>query len=958
MRKSLPIHSSLEIALQSLPNRTITNQTMNLLTQQPSQILRLFPDQHFIIERSDFITQETPTFAPYTTNSYVILTNDSRPEYSSIAPTDIPSQESSPSFPVTTASLYVSTIMGGPSAGKADGPASVATTYAPKASAILEDGSIIFTDFNHLIRQISISPQYSALYVMTLAGTGEMGSLNSIGTYSSFNSPGGVAIDPSYNDIIVSDSNNNIIRRISSATLVTSTIAGNIEDIEGNSDGLSTFASFNGPKGIVIDSSGGIGRANLFIADTFNGLIRKLCLSSGNVTTVAGNRLAGRGYSDGVGTYAIFHLPYAIALDSAGNIVVADSVNSLIRLISATSGLVTTIAGDNGNAYTSISVFGLVDAQGTYAKFNNPRGVAVDVAGNIFVADYKNDVIRMISTDGMVSTVAGAGFNTSNSNSTTTTTSTAIDGLATFASFKLPCSVTMDRDNNVVILEYSYIRLLENYYPYSSPTAMPSESSPPTFLVPTNQPSLVPSAFPSLPMELPTAHPSDEPTLWPSQCPSSESTVSSRNPSVHKTRIPTQTPFRANQSSTSTTLPTVLSIDVSQTLKYQDSNNLTLLGVPIDQRFIAIMYSLSVMLASALSICIHTYRNRMVMTMATDPNCARISFFFVLKNISFAFLNICNVFLLLIVSHSNIFIATTTIAGQLISAVISLALIVWCVVKWKYFSFMLSDFPFHFLVGVLTLLRISLIILIPWRMDMVSSSQPLASDSASDSDFLSSKEELAIMINEGLHRPRVRYFCFCINFMFNTFLLAIAATLSSYSIAVRQGEGNGAYDFTVLTQVPLVFTGLIALHDFCNLFKLSNLRKYFSFLTFSKYNNDSQHSTDALNETEVDGNPIDTTGTFLDDTNADTNDEECAEGVQESGSRKKQFIVANKNKNNMRRNYYNTNKYTVRSSFALIKQVSKKFEVVNNNLPEDEASPIIKRPFFYMSWNDEDDEDV
>ncbi len=159
----------------------------------------------------------------------------------------------------------------------------------------------------------------------------------------------------------------------------------------GSADGSSSLARFNGPDGLAVDSSG-----NIYVSDYNNHLIRKVT-ASGVVTTFAGTGSPGN--TDGTGTAASFSFPAALAIDGAGNLYVADSANHTIRAITP-GGVVTTLAGSPGQS-------GSTDNTGSLARFNNPLGVALDGAGNILVADTSNQTIRSVTPAGVVSTIAG-----------------------------------------------------------------------------------------------------------------------------------------------------------------------------------------------------------------------------------------------------------------------------------------------------------------------------------------------------------------------------------------------------------------------------------------------------------------------------------------------------------------------------------------------------------------------
>ncbi len=182
---------------------------------------------------------------------------------------------------------------------------------------------------------------------------------------------------------------NNTIRKITSGGVVT-TLAGQAGSA-GEADGTGAAARFWGPSAMVVDPAG-----NLYVADYLNGLIRKVT-PAGAVSTYAGQH-SNAGYADGPGAAAAFRYPGGIAADGSGNLYVADQYNAVIRKITP-AGVVSTYAGVHGQP-------GLLNGASTSARFNQPRGVAVDAAGNVYVADTGNRMIRKIDTTGMVTTLA------------------------------------------------------------------------------------------------------------------------------------------------------------------------------------------------------------------------------------------------------------------------------------------------------------------------------------------------------------------------------------------------------------------------------------------------------------------------------------------------------------------------------------------------------------------------
>lgn len=251
--------------------------------------------------------------------------------------------------------------------------------------------------------------------VTTFAGSGGAGSSDGTGTSASFNGPAGVAVDSAGN-VYVADANNNSIREISPAGVVTT--------FAGSSSGAKYFASFNLPAGVAVDSAG-----NVYVADTFDNEIRKIT-PSGTVTTLAGSTTPGS--TNGTGASAQFNGPEGVAVNAAGDVYVADTGNNEIREITP-AGVVTTLAGSTAP--------GSADGTGSAASFYQPAGIAVDASGDIYVADHGNNEIREVTPAGVVTTLAGS------------TTSGSADGTGAAASFDFPQAVAVDAAGNVYVAD-------------------------------------------------------------------------------------------------------------------------------------------------------------------------------------------------------------------------------------------------------------------------------------------------------------------------------------------------------------------------------------------------------------------------------------------------------------------------------------------------------------------------
>src|SRR3954469_22298208 len=195
----------------------------------------------------------------------------------------------------------------------------------------------------------------------------------------------------------------------------------------GSADAAGGAAQFSKPTGIAVDTSG-----NIYVADTFNHTIRKIT-PTGVVKTVAG--LVGvSGTTDAFGLAARFNQPAGIAVDATGFLYVGDTANHTIRKITP-AGAVSTLAG-------SASVSGSINATGTNAQFNLPQGVAVDASGNVYVADYGNHTIRVITPAGVVSTLAGLAGNPG-----------SIDDVGSNARFYQPEGVAVDAAGFVYVAD-------------------------------------------------------------------------------------------------------------------------------------------------------------------------------------------------------------------------------------------------------------------------------------------------------------------------------------------------------------------------------------------------------------------------------------------------------------------------------------------------------------------------
>jgi trimeric autotransporter adhesin len=284
------------------------------------------------------------------------------------------------------------------------GPAINANFYYPTGVAVDSGGNIFIVDKTYCVIQ-EISAQTGI--ISTVAGTGTCFYSGDGGpaTSATLNGPSGVAVDK-FENIFIADSNNCLIRMVSASTGLISTLAGLPPALTGllscgysGDGGLATSAKVGFANGVAVDGSG-----NVVIADTTNCAIRKISSSTGVISTVAGTGSCGYSGDGGLATSAQLSQAYGVAVDRYGNTFIADTVNCLIREVSASNVHISTVTGN----YSLGCGYSGDGTSATSAQLNQPYGVAVDSSGDIFIADYNNSVIREVSASaGSISTFAG-----------------------------------------------------------------------------------------------------------------------------------------------------------------------------------------------------------------------------------------------------------------------------------------------------------------------------------------------------------------------------------------------------------------------------------------------------------------------------------------------------------------------------------------------------------------------
>lgn len=233
----------------------------------------------------------------------------------------------------------------------------------------------------------------------TYAGDGTMGYSGDGGqaTNAQIKEPTGVAVDATGN-LYITEEYNNVVRRIDAATGIITTVCGNTGGGYAGDGGPATNANMEQPQGLCLDKN-----SNIYIADRGNQRIRKVDAATGIITTFAGNGSTGYTGDGGAATNAQLSMPTSICADTSGNIYIADNGNNVVRKIDATTGIITTFAG------TGLADFGGDEGPASAAKLVQPNYVFMSKRNNLYISDYGNNRIRVVTADGIIHTIAGSG---------------------------------------------------------------------------------------------------------------------------------------------------------------------------------------------------------------------------------------------------------------------------------------------------------------------------------------------------------------------------------------------------------------------------------------------------------------------------------------------------------------------------------------------------------------------
>lgn len=358
----------------------------------------------------------------------------------------------------------VVTTVAGSFAGSIDGTGTAARFRSPHGIVVDPSGNLFVADYgNDTIRKVT-----PAGVVTTVAGSpDELGSTDGQGSQARFKYPNELALDTDGN-LYVTDSGNYTIRKVSADGLVT-TLAG-VAGERGETDGVESAARFSWPGGIVFDgadhlyvtesqtgdlrkvSLGGLvttvqtgldldsavsllmsSDGNLLVSEGVRHVVSNVSLGTGDVTLLAGNA-SNKGSADGTGTDARFYYPTQIALDADGNAYITDQFNDVIRKVTM-EGVVTTLAGSAGSS-------GSADGTGSEARFNNPSGIAVAGDGTVYVSDYSSYTVRKITPAGVVTTLAGSVGQQGSA-----------DGMGSEARFSFPGAMAIDKLGNIYVAD-------------------------------------------------------------------------------------------------------------------------------------------------------------------------------------------------------------------------------------------------------------------------------------------------------------------------------------------------------------------------------------------------------------------------------------------------------------------------------------------------------------------------
>jgi hypothetical protein len=298
----------------------------------------------------------------------------------------------------SNAQYYINTIAGTGVAGySGDGGNATAAKLNEPTGIAIQAGIFLYVSEvgNNVVREI----QPSGNIISTFAGNGTAGFSGDGGaaTAAELNYPWGIFADPSYN-IWITDNHNERVREVNNSLGEILTVVGNGTAGFSGDGGNATAAEIDNPAGITLDASG-----NIYFCDANNYRIREVLSSNNDISTFAGNGTDGYSGDGGQATAAEMAAPTDVTIDGSGNIFFCDDANHVVRKVN-TSGVVSTVAGNGTYGYSGDG------GQATAAEMEGPQDIAVDGSGNLFIADYSNSTIRKVTAStGVITTIAGTG---------------------------------------------------------------------------------------------------------------------------------------------------------------------------------------------------------------------------------------------------------------------------------------------------------------------------------------------------------------------------------------------------------------------------------------------------------------------------------------------------------------------------------------------------------------------